>query len=151
MVLYQYDGIQGLSRKYPAMHYDKERHLLKKIQDTRNILRRQWCLSPLPTRHLGTSHSSPNCYQFPESRWWSVISSLSMVILVWGKVRSCRVPNQGCRAAESAGWFDVLPKNSAWDVRRDQARRGDKAARHQLPIAAAFWIVQIVLWRNVQA
>ena len=30
--------IQGLSRRYPAMYYEKERHLL--IQDTRNIVHR---------------------------------------------------------------------------------------------------------------
>ena len=26
------------------------------------------------------------------------------------KARSCRVPNLGCRRAESPGWFDVMPK-----------------------------------------
>ena len=36
---------------------------------------------------------------FPESHWWSEISSLSKVILVLGKARSCRVPNQGCRGS----------------------------------------------------
>ena len=33
---------------------------------------------------------------FPESHQWSKISSLSKVILVWGKARSHMVPTQGC-------------------------------------------------------
>ena len=36
-----------------------------KIQETLYI--GQWCLSPLQSRHLGTSHSSPNCHQLPHS------------------------------------------------------------------------------------
>ena len=46
----------------------------------------------------------------------SEISSFSKVILVLGKAKSFRVPNQGCRGAESPGWFYVLPNNSAWDM-----------------------------------
>ena len=95
-----------------------------KIQETLYI--RQWCLSPLQSRHLGTSHSSqlPSAapLYFPESHWWSEISSLSKVILVLGKARSCRAPNLGCRGAESPGWFDVLPKNSAQDMMHEQVR-----------------------------
>ena len=48
---------------------------------------------------------------FPESHWWSKISSLSEVILVLGKGRTLRVPNMDCRGAESPEWFDILPKN----------------------------------------
>ena len=75
----------------------------------------QWCLSPLQSRCLGTSHSSPNLHQlpplsFPESHRWSEFFSLSKVILVLGKARSHTVPNLGCRGPESSGWFDVLPK-----------------------------------------
>ena len=66
------------------------------------------------------------------------------MILVLGRPRSPRVPNLGCRGAESPGWFDVPPKNSAWDVTHRQARCCDEAANHQLPMAAAFWIIQIV-------
>ena len=93
-----------------------------KIQDTVYI--GQWCLSPLQSRNLGTSHSSPsisstvqNTLQnpllespsaalsyFPESHQQSEISSLSKVILVLGKARSHRVPNLGCKGAE----FNVL-------------------------------------------
>ena len=38
--LYQYFDIRGLSRRYPAMYYEKQRHLLKQIQDIRNIVLR---------------------------------------------------------------------------------------------------------------
>ena len=58
---------------------------------------------------------------FPESHLWSEISSLSKVILIWGKARSLRVPNLGCRGAESPGWFDISPKNLSWDVMHEQA------------------------------
>ena len=59
-----------------------------KIQETLHL--GQCHLSPFESRHLGTSHSSPSHHQlpqlyFPESHWWSEISSLSKVILVWEK------------------------------------------------------------------
>ena len=87
---------------------------------------------------------------FPESHWWSEISSLSKVILVLGKARSLRAPNLGCREAESPGCFNGLPKISAGDVMHERAHCRDEAANHQLPIAAAFWIIHIVPARNVQ-
>ena len=76
----------------------------------------QWCLSPLQSRHLGTSDSSPSRHQLPcciflISHQWCEIFSLSRVILLWGNTRSCRAPNLGCRGAESPGWFDVTTKN----------------------------------------
>ena len=115
-----------------------------KIQETLYI--GQWCLSPLQSRHLGTSHSSPNCHQLPHL--------IFLNLTVWnlfpfkgdfsfGKARSHGAPNLGCSGAESPGWFDVSQNNcmrcDAW------AGRGhDEAVNHQLPIAAAFWITQIV-------
>ena len=109
----------------------------------------QWRLSPLLSRYLGTSRSSPNHHQaalmyFPESHQWSEISSFSKVILVFGKARSFRAPYLGCRGAESPGWFDVSPKNSASDVMHERAHCRDEDANHQLPTAAAFWIIRIV-------
>ena len=82
----------------------KYRLLLKKIQEKLYI--GQWCLSPLQSRHLGTSHSSPhvsstiqNTLQnpllvsplatpsyFPKSHWWSEVSYLSKVILILAKL-----------------------------------------------------------------
>ena len=64
--------------------------------------------------------------------------------LVLGKARSLRVPNLGCRGAESPGWFDVSLKNSAWDMVHERARCRDEAASHQLPVTAAFWIIWVV-------
>ena len=49
-----------MTRKYPAMQYRKYRHLLNKIQSTRNTVHRTMTPHPLQSRHLGTSHSSPN-------------------------------------------------------------------------------------------
>ena len=118
-----------------------------KIQETLYIGQRH--LSLLQSRHVGTSHSSPNHHQlplidFPESYQQSEISSLSKAILVLGKARSHWEPNLGCKGAESPGWFDVSPKNSAPDVMHERACCHDEAANHQLPIAAAFWIIWIV-------
>ena len=82
-------------------------------------------------------------YYFPESHWWSEISSHLKALLVLGKARSLRAPNLGCSGAESPGWFDASPKNcrryDAWGVKCH-----DEAANHQFPIAVAFWIIQIV-------
>ena len=66
------------------------------------------------------------------------------MILVFGKARSCRAPKLGFRGAESPGWFDVSPQNSAWDVMHEWACNHDEAANHQLPIAVAFWMIWIV-------
>ena len=53
------------------------------------------------------------------------------------------MPNLGCRGAESPGWFDILQKNSAWEVKHEQVHCHDEAANHHLPIAVAFWIIWI--------
>ena len=122
---------------------------MKKIEDTRNIAHRTmtpqlpskeapWDLTP-----FSQSPSAAPLY-FPESHQWSEISSLSKVILVLGKARHRRASNLGCREPESCVWFDISPKNSAWDVMYAQAHCHDEAANHQLPIAAAFWIIWIV-------
>ena len=87
---------------------------------------------------------------FPDSHQWSEISSLSKVILVWGKARSCRAWNLSFSGAESFGLLDVSPKNSARDMMHEQVCCHDEAANHQLPIFTAFWIIQF-LCRNVQA
>ena len=81
---------------------------------------------------------------FPKSHRWSEISSPSKMILVLGKARSLRAPNLGFRGTESPGWFEVSPKNSAWDVMHERACCGDEAASHQLPIDAAYWTTWIV-------
>ena len=80
---------------------------------------------------------------FIEFYQWSKISPLSSVILVFGKARSCRMPNWGYKGAESPVWLDVSPKTH---IKQDArvAHCHDKAANHQLPIAVAFWITKIV-------
>ena len=95
-----------------------------------------------PHRVLPIAISCPS--YFPEPHQRSEISSLSKVVLVLGKTRSCTVPNLCFRGAKSPGWFDVLPKNSAWDVMHGQAHCHDEAANRQLPIGADFWIIQMV-------
>ena len=106
------------------------------------------CQSPLkwaPWDHTQFSQlpSAAPSY-FPESHQRSEISLLSKVILVLGKARSHRVPNLGCSRTESPGWFDVSPKYSAWDMMHERTYCCEEAANHQLPIAAAFWIMWIV-------
>ena len=66
-----------------------------------------------------------------------------MMILVLGKARSCRVPNQGCRGSWVTWMIWCFTINSAWDVMHEQAHCCDEAANRQLPIAMTFWIIQI--------
>ena len=122
---------------------------MKKIQGKETLYIGQWCLSPRQSRQIETSHSSVHCHQLPCHIFLNLIGSLKSLpfqwwLLVLGKARSHRAPNLGCRGAESPGWFDASPKNSAWDVMHERVWCCDKAANHQLPIAAAFWIFQIV-------
>ena len=127
--------------------YMENRHLLKKIQDTRNTVHR----TVMPMGHhrpwdLTQFSQSPSAapVYFPEFHQWSEISSLSRVIIVLGKARSHKAPNLVCKGAESPGWFDGSPQNSVRDIMHEQACCHDEAATHQLPIASAFWIIQIV-------
>ena len=107
-----------------------------KIEETLCI--GKWCLSPLQSRHLGTSYSSlsisstvENTLQtpllelpsatlscFPQSHQQFEISSLSKVILVLGKARSLRAPNLGCRGLSHLGDFmfhqKLCPRRDAW-------------------------------------
>ena len=54
------------------------------------------------------------------------------MILVLGKARNRRVPNLGCRGAESPGWFGLLPKFSPRDLMHKRVHCCDEAANHQL-------------------
>ena len=78
-----------------------------KIQETLYI--GQWCLSPLQTRHLETSHISPNHHQLRHRNFLNLTDGLKSLVL--GKARNLRASNLGCSGAESPGWFDVSPKN----------------------------------------
>ena len=67
------------------------------------------------------------------------------MILVLGKARSHRAPNWDCSGVESPGRFHVSPKTlPACHVMREWEHCHDEAANSQLPIAAAFWIIQIL-------
>ena len=66
------------------------------------------------------------------------------MIFILGKPRSFRVPKLGFQGTESPGWFDVRPKNSAGNMIHEQVHCRDEAANHQLPKAAAFWIIWMV-------
>ena len=122
---------------------------MKKIQDTTDTVHRtmtpQFPSKQAPWDHTQFSQlpSAAPSY-FPESHQWSEISSLSKVILVLRKARSHRVPSLGQYGAESPGWFEVSSKNSAQDVMHEWVFCHDEAANHQLPTAAAFWIISVV-------
>ena len=93
------------NRWYPAMYYEKYRHLLKKTQDTRNIVHKTM-MPQSPSKEAPwdlTQFSqlpSASLMCFPESHQQYKISSLSKVILVLGKARSCRASNLACRETE---------------------------------------------------
>ena len=80
---------------------------------------------------------------FPESHQWSEISSLSNVILVFGKARSCRLPNLGCNLLNHPGDL-IFHKKPARNMMQEWACCHNEAANHQLPIAMASWIIQMV-------
>ena len=56
--------------------------------------------------------------------------------------------SQGIKSVLSGGWVTwviwCFTKNSTWDMMHEQVPCWDEAANFQLPIAAAFWIFQIV-------
>ena len=88
------------------------------------------------------SQSAPS--YIPEYHPQSDISSPSKAILVWGEARSHRAPNLYSKGAASPGWFDVSPKISAQDMMHEWVNCCDEAANHQLPIAVALWIIQMI-------
>ena len=135
------EGIQPCNMKNRDIYW--RRH---KIQETLYV--GQWHLSPLQSSRFGTSHSSPNCHQLLHLISLNLIDGLkSLPPQRWfafsEKPEVAGHQILGCSGAESPGWFDVSPKNSAGDMVHEQVRRYDEAANHQLPIAVAFWITWI--------
>ena len=103
-----------LSRRYPETFTEEDTRYKKHCtqdNDT-SIPFKASTLGPHTVLHRPSASPS----HFPEFHRWAEISSFSKVILVWGKARSLRAPNLGCRGAESPGWFDVSPKNSIGDM-----------------------------------
>ena len=86
----------------------------------------QWCFSPFQNKHLGISQGSPIPISCPIIFSWISPTTCNLLHFKcdfsFGKARSRRVPNLGCRGAESPGWFEISPKSSAWDVMHERAR-----------------------------
>ena len=101
----------------------------------------QWRLSPLQSRYLGTSHSSPNCHQLPHHIFLNLFPFKGD--FSFGKARSLRVPNLGCSGAASSGWLYVSSKISVPEM-HEQVCCHDEAVNYLLPTGVAFWIIQIV-------
>ena len=80
---------------------------------------------------------------FPKSHQQSEISSLSKMISVLGKAKSRRAPIWAVEGLNHLGDLMFHQKNSARDVIHEWTCH-DKAANHQLPVAAALWMVWIV-------
>ena len=95
-----------------------------------------------PHTVLPITISCPIIFSWISMMVWNLFPS--KVILVWGKARSYKVPNLGCKRAELPGWFDVSPKNSAGDMMHERACCGDEAASKQFHMAVASWIIWII-------
>ena len=78
----------------------------------------------------------------PESHPRSETSSFSKVILVLGKAWSHRVQIWAVGGLSHLGDL-MFHQKTAHDGTHEQAHSCDEAVNHQLPIAAAFWIIQI--------
>ena len=117
-----------------------------KIQETLYI--GQWCLSSLQSRHLATSHSSPNCHQLPCCILLNLTDGVKFLPFQgdFGFGKSPKL--QGTKFALLGDWVTwvtwCFAKISAWDMMHDWVHYYDEAASHQLPIAVAFWIIRIV-------
>ena len=72
-------------------------------------------LSPLQSRHRGTSHSSLNCHQRPRRIFLSLIDGLKLLPFKddfsSGESQKLQGAKSGLWGAESPAWFDVSPKN----------------------------------------
>ena len=91
------------------MYYEKQRHLLKKIQDTRNIVYKTMMSGTLGPHTVSQSSSAAPSY-FPESHQWSEIFSLSKVVLVSEKVEAAGHQMWGVRGLSHLGDLMVCQK-----------------------------------------
>ena len=116
-----------------------------KIQETLSI--GQWYLRLFQSRHLGTSHSSSNCHQLSHCIFLNFINGLKSLPFQWWFWEKPEVTGHQIWPVERASHLGDLmfnKKTSAGDMMREPGCCCDEAARHQLPIAAAFWIIWIV-------
>ena len=135
------EGIQSCTMKNRDSYW--RRH---KIQETLHT--GQWHLSALQSRCFGTSHSSLVRHHLPCCIFLTFIGGLkSLHFQRWFSFQE-KPEVTGHQIWAVGAWIIwviwCFATNSAQDVMREQACCCDEAANHQLPIAAAFWIIQIV-------
>ena len=104
--------IQGLSGKYPAIlnisRTGRVAFMQLGSQSDETLLRiREQSLSRGASQSAVRRRWLSLCTVWPSH---SQISSLSTAIIAFGKARSRRETNLGCRGAERPGWCDALPK-----------------------------------------
>ena len=118
-----------LSTSYTRSIQKLSNHVIWKIEtfieeDARHIVHRTMTPQSVPLKvgilgpHtvLPITISCPVVFSWISSTVWNLLPF--KVDFSFGKTRSCRVSNLGCRGAESPGWFDVLLKTlqrwNAW-------------------------------------
>ena len=105
-------------------------------------------LSPLQSRQLGTSHSSPSCHQLSHRIFLNLIDGLKSLpfqrwFLFWENPEVARCQIWAVVGLSHLRDFMFCQKTSQ-DLMHEQVCCCDEAANHQLPIAAAFLIIRIV-------
>ena len=121
------EGIQQRNMKNRDIYWRRY-----KIQETLCI--GQLCLSPIQSRQLGTSHSSPNYHQLLHRIFLNFINGLKSIpfqrwfsFLEKPEVAGHQIWALG--GAESPEWFDVSQKISR-DMMHELALCHDEAANH---------------------
>ena len=140
--------VQGLSEKYPVMYYEKATFTGEDKRYKKHCTQDNDALVLFKVGILEPHTVLPIAVRCPV-----VFSWISMIArnlfpfkgdFSFGKSQKSQGTKSGLWGAESPGWFDVLPKNSTWDVMHEQVCCRDEAANHQLPIVVASWINWIV-------
>ena len=127
----------------------KNKHLLNKIQDTRNNVHRT-VTSQSPSKEVPwdltqfSQSSSGSPSYFHESQWQSEISSLSKVILILVKAVSSRTPNLDGRGLSHLGALMLHQKTMQETWWMSGCIVVMKLPINQLPTAVAFWMLRIV-------
>ena len=106
----------------------------------------QWHLSPLQSRHLGISHSSPYHHQLPCDIFLNLTNGLKSLpfqrwFYFWEKTEVARC--QICAVAGLSHLADLMFLQRTLHSELHQWMCCDKAAS-QLPIAPSFWLMGIV-------
>ena len=130
------EGIQPCTMK--KIHLLNIQETLKEDNDT-SVPLKAGTLQPHTV--LPITISCPVIFSWMSSMVWNLFPFKGD--FSFGKGQNRRVPNLGCRGAESPGWFDVSPENSAQDVMHEWAHWPAEGANHQVP-RATFWIIWIV-------